>query len=459
MAIEAIPVVRDFAVVMIIASIMALISYRFKQPMVMGYIAAGMIIGPHTPPFSLVLNIDVLELLSEIGVILLLFVVGLEFPIEKLRKIGRKAIVIATTEALGTFVVGIMASQAMGMTLFDSLFLALAISVTSTVIVMRVLEELGVIKQEASYLILGVAIIEDIIIVSMLAVLQSVASSGHLSATEIAISIGTVLAFIGGALFIGSKTVPKFVNLVGRTNQHDVLIVAILGIAFGLSFIAVELGVSVATGAFFAGVLVAESKMHSVTMVLTTPIKDMFAALFFVSVGALMDIRLIPLFLIPALILIAVSFAAKFITVFISARAQRLSKKTATQMGFGLSSSGGELALVTAKGGADVGATSSFILPMIGAMTIITTFISPYAIKFGWKIADRIRGEGEEELAAITASDNSTTNINSDTISQDVSRESSNGPAAISTDDASKQQEEGYKHTDTSNNNNIGTMN
>jgi CPA2 family monovalent cation:H+ antiporter-2 len=107
---------------------MALISYRFKQPMVMGYIAAGMIIGPHTPPFSRVLNIDVLELLSEIGVMLLLFVVGLEFLIEKLRKISRRAIVIATTEALGTFVVGIMASQAMGMTLFDSLFLALAIS-------------------------------------------------------------------------------------------------------------------------------------------------------------------------------------------------------------------------------------------------------------------------------------------------------------------------------------------
>ncbi len=391
MAIEAIPVVRDFAVIMIIASVMALISYRFKQPMVMGYIAAGMIIGPHTPPFSLVLNTDVLELLVEIGVILLLFVVGLEFPIEKLRKIGKKAIVIAITEALGIFVAGYLVSQAMSMSMFNGLFLALAISVTSTVIVMRVLEELNVIKEEASYLILGVAIIEDIIIVSMLAVLQSIASTGNLSALEVAISIGTVLAFIGGALIIGPKTIPKFVDLVGRTNHHDVLIVAILGIAFSFSFIAVELGISVATGAFFAGVLVAESKMRSVTQVLATPIKDMFAALFFVSVGALMDITLIPLFLGPALILIAVSFAAKFLTVFLSARAQGLSKRNAIQMSFGLSSSGGELALVVAKGGTDVGATSSFVLPMVGAMTIITTFISPYAIKFGWKVADRIR--------------------------------------------------------------------
>jgi CPA2 family monovalent cation:H+ antiporter-2 len=369
---------------------MALISYRFKQPMVIGFIAAGMIIGPHTPPFSLVTNIEVLELLAEIGVILLLFVVGMEFPIQKLRRIGRKAMVIATAEAFGTFAAGILAGQAMGMTLFDSMFLALAISVTSTVIVMRVLEELKVIKEEASILILGVAIIEDIIIVSMLAVLQSVASTGGLSITEVAISVGIVLAFIAGALFIGSKTVPKFVDMVGRTNHHDVLVIAILGIAFGLSFIAVEIGISVAAGAFFAGVLVAESKMHSVTTVLTTPIKDMFAALFFVSVGALMDITLIPLFLVPALVLIGVSFGAKFLTVFLSARSQGFNKKTSTQMAFGLSSSGGELALVTAKAGADVGATSPFVLPMVGAMTIITTFISPYAIKMGWKLASRM---------------------------------------------------------------------
>ena len=428
MAIEAIPVVRDFAVIMIIASVMALISYRFKQPMVMGYIAAGMIIGPHTPPFSLVLNIDELKLLAEIGVILLLFVVGLEFPIEKLRKIGRKAMMIAIAEAIGTFVAGYVACQAMGMSMLDSLFLALAISVTSTVIVMRVLEELGVIKQEASYLILGVAIIEDIIIVSMLAVLQSAASSGHLSAIEVAISVGTVLAFIGGVLFIGSKTVPKFVDLVGRTNHHDVLIVAILGIAFGLSFIAAELGVSVATGAFFAGVLIAESKMHSVTMVLTTPIKDMFAALFFVSVGALMDITLIPLFLIPALILIAISFAAKFLTVYVSARVQGLNKKTAAQMGFGLSSSGGELALVAAKGGADIGVTSSFVLPMVGAMTIITTFISPYAIKFGWKITDKIRTANSSFTNSIptSLSDKSIEHIDKDSLLESSHEDNNN---------------------------------
>jgi CPA2 family monovalent cation:H+ antiporter-2 len=391
--------VRDFAIIMIVASVMALISHRLKQPMVIAYIAAGMIIGPYTPPFSLITQIDTLQLFAEIGVILLLFVVGMEFPIEKLRRIGRKASIIASAEAAGTFLAGYGVGQLLGFPFYDSLFVALAISVTSTVIVMRVLEELKMIKDEASTLILGVAIIEDIIIISMLAVLQSVASTGSLSFTEIGISVGLVLAFIGGTIFLGAKSIPKFIDLIGRTNSYDVLVVAMLGVAFGMAFIAFELGISVAAGAFFAGVLIAESKMHSVATVLATPLKDMFAAVFFISVGALMDISLLPTFIVPALILIAVSFAAKFLTVWSAARAQGFNKLTSARAGFGLSSSGGELALVAAKGGADVGVTSAFLLPMVGAMTIITTFISPYAIKFGWKLAERWKSADKDTEA------------------------------------------------------------
>ena len=296
------------------------------------------------------------------------------------------------SEALGTFVSGIVISvQFLHYSLYDSLFLGLAISVTSTVIVMRILEELDMIKEEASQLILGVAVIEDIVVISMLAILQSITSTtGHLSVIELGLSIGTVLAFIAGVIIIGSKTIPRFVNYVGRTNQHDLLIVTVLGIAFGLSFIAYEIRISVATGAFFAGVLIAESKVHSVTRVIATPIKDMFAAIFFVSVGALMDIRLLAIFIVPALVLIGVSIAAKFFTVFLSSRTQGISLQTSLRTGFGLSSSGGELALVVAKGGVDVGVTSSFILSMVGSMTIITTFITPYMVKMGWKVADAL---------------------------------------------------------------------
>jgi monovalent cation:H+ antiporter-2, CPA2 family len=390
-AIEVGQLVQDFTIIMVVASVMALISYKLKQPMVIGYIVAGMIIGPYTPPFSLLINLDILNLFAEIGIILLLFVVGMEFPIEKLRSIGRKALVIALSEAVGTFVSGIVVSlQILHYSLYDSLFLGLAISVTSTVIVMRILEELDMIKEEASQLILGVAVIEDIVVISMLAILQSVGTTGHLSISELAVSIGTVLAFIAGVIILGSKTIPRFVNYVGRTNQHDLLIVTVLGIAFGLSFIAYEIRISVATGAFFAGVLIAESKVHSVTRVIATPIKDMFAAIFFVSVGALMDIRLLATFIVPALVLILVSITAKFFTVFLSSRTQGISLRTSLRAAFGLSSSGGELALVVAKGGVDVGITSSFVLPMVGSMTIITTFITPYMIKLGWKVADSL---------------------------------------------------------------------
>lgn len=389
MVIEIGQIIHDFAIIMTVAAVMALISFKLKQPMVIGFILAGMIIGPYTPLFNFILNVEVLNLFAEIGIILLLLIVGMEFPLEKLRKIGRKAFVIAITEALGTFVAGyIVGYYALNFSFFDSLFLALAISVTSSVLVMRVLEELNVIREEASLLILGVCVIEDIIIISMLAILQSLGSTGNLSISEIGISVGSVIAFIAAMIIVGSKIVPRVVNFIGRLNKPDLLIITILGIVFSLSYIAYEIGISIATGAFFAGVLIAESKVQVVSKVMATPIRDMFAALFFVSVGALMDITLLPIFILPAIILILVSIIAKFSAVFLAAKSQGFDRTTSIKTAFSLSSSGGELALVTAKVGSNIGVTSSFVLPMIGAMTIITTFLSPYIVKAGWKFRE-----------------------------------------------------------------------
>ena len=221
----------------------------------------------------------------------------------------------------------------MGMALFDSLFLALLISVTSTIIVMRVLEELGMIKDEASYLLLSVAVIEDIMIISMLPVLQSIASIGNLSVGEIGILVGVVVAFIGGALYLGSKIAPRLVDAMGKTNQYDLILITALGVAFGLAFIADLIGISVATGAFFAGMLVAESKVQTIAKIMTMPVRDMFGALFIVSLGALMDTKLLPSFIVPALILIAASFAAKLGNVFISARVQASTKRYLQELG------------------------------------------------------------------------------------------------------------------------------
>lgn len=392
MALEIAQILQDFAVIMIVASVMTIISYKLKQPLILGYIGAGIIIGPHTPPFSLISNTDVLNLFAEIGIILLLFTVGMEFPIQKLKSVGKRATIITVAEQAGTLVAGYFVAQALGFSFYDSLFMAVALSVSSTVIIMKVLEELKVIREEAAYLTMGILIIEDIVILSIFALLQKVSVSGSISLTEIVIPIGITLAFIGGVLVIGSRIIPRLVDFVARTNQSDVLVVAVLGLAFGFAYISNLLGISVAVGAFFAGVLIAESKTHSVTSILTTPIRDMFVALFFVSVGALMDLRLLPVFIVPALVLVGATSLAKFSVVFLTSRYQGFSKYIAFQTGVGLSSSrGGEMSLIVAKGGIDVGVASSIILPIVGTITIISTFLSPYLIRLGWKLADRFK--------------------------------------------------------------------
>lgn len=390
MAIEITQILQDFATIMIIAAVMTIISYKLKQPLILGYIGAGIIIGPHTPPFSFISNVEVLNLFAEIGIILLLFTVGMEFPIRNLKKIGKRATIITVAEQIGTLIAGFFVGQALNMSFYDSLFMAVALSVSSTVVIMKVLEELKILREEASYLTLGILIIEDIIILSIFALLQSTTVTGNISIVEILIPIGITVVFIAGVLIIGSRTIPRLVDFVARTNQSDVLVVAVLGLAFGFAYVSNLLGISVAVGAFFAGVLIAESKSHAVTSILTTPIRDMFVALFFVSVGALMDIKLIPVFIIPALLLVGVTSVVKFAIVYLTSRYQGFSKLTAMQTGISLSSSrGGEMSLIVAKGGIDIGVVSSFILPIIGTITLISTFLAPYLIKLGLKLAER----------------------------------------------------------------------
>jgi CPA2 family monovalent cation:H+ antiporter-2 len=396
-AIEIVNILQDFAIIMIVAAVMTIISYKLKQPLILGYIGAGIIIGPHTPPFNLISNTDVLNLFAEIGIILLLFTVGMEFPIQKLKNIGKRATIITVVEQIGTLIAGYFVAQALGFSFYNSLFISVAMSVSSTVIIMKVLEELKILREESSYLTLGILIIEDIVVLSIFAILQSTSISGTVSLTEILIPIGLTVAFIAVVLIVGSKTIPRLVDFVARTNQSDVLVVTILGLAFGFAYISNIMGISVAVGAFFAGVLIAESKSHSVTSILTTPIRDMFVALFFVSVGALMDINLIPVFIIPSLVLVGITSGAKFIIVFLCSRYQGFSKYIAFQTGVNLSSSrGGEMSLIVAKGGIDIGVAGHFILPIVGTITIISTFLTPYLIKLGWKLADKFKDKSSE---------------------------------------------------------------
>lgn len=380
-------VVMDLAVIMFVAAIMMAITYKLKQPMVIGYILAGMIIGPYTLPFSLVSSIETINLMAELGIIMLLFGVGTEFPIAKLRSIGRVSLVVALSEALGTLMIVFFTAQTLGFSFFDSLFLALALSITSTVVTVRVFEELNLIKDRSSLLVLGITIVEDILAITILAVLQSVAAAGeNLSIVGITISISIVAAFIGSILIVGSRFMPKIIDKASKTNDYALLLIVILGMAFGLSFIASGFGLSVATGAFLAGVLVAESDSAAIARIITTPLRDMFAAIFFISIGALMDISLIPLFIVPAAILILTSFGSKFLIVTGILLKANFDSVTSVRTGLGVSAAKGELSLVVIKGGQDVGAITSSLLPILGIVTIVTTFLAPYIIRFGARL-------------------------------------------------------------------------
>lgn len=378
--------IEDLALIMMVASVMALASFKLKQPMILGYLVAGMVLGPYTPPGNLLFDPDVVNVFAQIGIILLLFVVGLEYPVRRLREVGRKATLIASAKILGAFAVSYLVTSALGFPVYDRIYVALAISVTSTVVALKVMEGLGVVQEEAASLIVAISIIEDIMVVSALALLQSVASNGTFSLPQLAISTGLVVLFIAGAVILGSRTIPRFINYVARSSNEELLLIAMLGIAFGLAIVGSKIGISVATGAFLAGVVVAESTAVNPARTISKPLRDMFSAIFFVSMGALMNVLLIPLFVIPALILVLTSVVMKFVLSVSAATVQGYQRSLSLKTGVGLSGTGGEMSLVVAKGGADVGATSAFVLPMVGVITLVTTFLSPYIIKTGWKI-------------------------------------------------------------------------
>ena len=298
--------VTDLAVIMILAGIVTLAFFKIKQPLIIGYLFAGMLIGPLSPLWTSFLpesgnvepggavgilsDIAALNVFAEIGVILLLFVIGIEFPFAKIRSIGKVAIGVGSLGLFLTLIAVFYACTMFGLGFMDSLFLAAALSISSTAIIVKVLEETGKIKKESSILVLGILIVEDVIAVILIASLESIALAGTVS-IEGAIAVVVVATIlIVGTFTVGIRVIPKLIDKVASAENREILLLSVLGVCFGYALLANIVGLSVAIGAFLAGVLVAESKSAEVSKILSSPIKDMFVAIFFVSVGALMDI-------------------------------------------------------------------------------------------------------------------------------------------------------------------------
>ena len=398
--------VTDLAIIMILAAIVTLAFFKIRQPLIIGYLFAGMIIGPLSPLWTSFLpanggpsasvgigilsDISALNLFADIGVILLLFVIGIEFPFAKIRSIGKVAVGAGTLGLFATLGVVFMAASALGLNFMDSLFIAAALSISSTAVIVKILQDSGKIKKESSILVLGILIVEDVIAVILIASLESVALVGTVSIENVVLVVVVASGLIIGTFTIGRKTIPPLIDKVASAENREILLLSVLGVCFGYALLANVVGLSVAIGAFLAGVLVAESKSAEVSKVLSSPIKDMFVAIFFVSVGALMDITQLDSYIFIAIALIAVTIAMKFGGNLLGNTAFRMEKGKSLRSAFALSAPRGEFSIIIVKVGVDMGVVSAFLFPLIGLITIITSFISPFLIRFGDRIIPKL---------------------------------------------------------------------
>jgi len=398
--------VTDLAIIMILAAIVTLAFFKIRQPLIIGYLFAGMLIGPLSPLWTSILpqngssgpaagigilsDISALNLFADIGVILLLFVIGIEFPFAKIRSIGKVAVGAGTLGLFLTLGVVFLAASALGLNFMDSLFIAAALSISSTAIIVKILQDSGKIKKESSILVLGILIVEDVIAVILIASLESVALAGTVSVEAVVLVAVVAGGLIVGTFTIGRRVIPPLIDKVASAQNREILLLSVLGVCFGYALLANVVGLSVAIGAFLAGVLVAESKSSEVSKILSSPIKDMFVAIFFVSVGALMDVTQLEDYIFIAIALIAVTIAMKFGGNLLVTMAFRMGKGKSLRSAFALSAPRGEFSIVIVKVGVDMGVVSAFLFPLIGLITIITAFISPFLIRLGDRIIPKL---------------------------------------------------------------------
>jgi len=404
--------VTDLAIIMILAGVVTLAFFKIKQPLIIGYLFAGMLIGPLSPLWTsffavdseqvsgaigILSDISALNIFAEIGVILLLFVIGIEFPFAKIRSIGKIAVGVGSIGLFLTLGITFYVTTLFGLNTTDALFLSAALSISSTAIIVKVLEETGKIKKESSILVLGILIVEDIIAVILIASLKSYALVGDISLESVIVTVVIAAVLFAATFTAGIKVIPKLVDKVASAENREILLLAILGVCFGYSLLAEILGLSVAIGAFLAGVLVAESKSAEVSKILSSPIKDMFVAIFFVSVGALMDIGQLEDYIFLAIVLIGLVVGLKLGGNLLGNLIFRQPKRKSLRSGFALAAPRGEFSIVIIKIGVDTGVVSAFLFPLIGVITIITAFIAPFLVKAGDKVIPKMTEDKNEK--------------------------------------------------------------
>jgi len=360
------------------------LAYVLRQPMVLGFLVAGILIGPFGP-FGLIKDTAMLNNFSDIAIVLLLFGVGLTFPLGQLRAIGRIGTGIAVIEVLVMLTLGFAVGSALGWSLYDAMFLAAALSISSTAIIVKVLEDMGKIESSSSILMIGILVIEDLVAILIISAMHSGVVSGSFAFTDILVTMGEIGLFVGGTIGAGVLVMPRIFALIAKLERYEITIMFALGTAFGLAFLSYELGFSAATGAFLAGVIIAGSKFSEQISVMISPTREIFTAIFFVTIGALMDLSLISSYWVPVAIITLVTVFGKIGGVYAGVRLFGFEKQFAIGIGLSMAQLG-EFSFIVLKTGQDLGVISSMLFPIIGMAVALTTFIGPMLVKLGSRV-------------------------------------------------------------------------
>jgi CPA2 family monovalent cation:H+ antiporter-2 len=377
---ELAPLIRDLALILMCAGLMTLIFKRLKQPLVLGYIVAGFLASPHMPYTPSVIDAADIHTWSDIGVIFLLFALGLEFSFKKLMKVGGTAVIAACTIIFCMILVGMTVGWAFGWKQMDCLYLGGMLAMSSTTIIYKAFDDLGLRQQRFAGLVLSILILEDILAIVLMVMLSTVAVSQNFEGMEMVYSILKLVFFLILWFVVGIYLIPLFLKRSRRWMSSETLLIVSLGLCFGMVVLASQVGFSPAFGAFIMGSILAETIEAENIAKIVAPVKDLFGAIFFVSVGMMVDPAMIveyagPIFAITLAILLG---QVIFGTGGVLLAGQPL--KVAMQCGFSLTQIG-EFAFIIASLGVSLNVTSSFLYPIVVAVSVITTFLTPYMIR------------------------------------------------------------------------------
>jgi CPA2 family monovalent cation:H+ antiporter-2 len=369
---------QNLAMVMGIAALTTWLFQRIKQPVVLGYVIAGLIIGPHVPT-PLVADEQTVQTLSEMGVILLMFGIGLEFSLRKLFGLGASAGLVAVLEVAIVIWLGYSCGRLFGWSVRSSVFVGAAIAISSTTIVAKAFEERKV-TGKLRDIVFGVLIVEDLIAILLLATLTTVAAGRGLTARALVFTSGRLFAFLVGLVIVGLLLVPRFIRAVVRLKRPETTLVASVGVCFVISLVAHQFGYSVALGAFLAGSLVAESGEVDEIDHLVQPVRDMFAAIFFVAVGMQIDPVLIARNWLPILVLTCVVLVGKIVGVTLGVFLTGNGIRTAVRAGMSLAQIG-EFSFIIAGLAVSSGVANSSLFVIAVAVSVVTALLTPWLIR------------------------------------------------------------------------------